>query len=123
MPLLARIVDRRFCHQPMLYWEFSHSDEHGKAVYNDPIPLKCRWEDREEEVLTPDRRKVLAKAYILLTTEMKPLGVVFRGTELQWQALPSYPGVPTVQEGGLELLTVRRTPDHRNASVIYEAYA
>lgn len=125
MPNLATIVRRVFLHQTLLYWQKTGSDKFGKPAYlnpTSPVVLQCRWEEKPTEVLASDGRKVMAKGYILMVDRLIPGSLIFLGSLTDWQALPTYPNVPTVGQGGAEVLTTHVTPDVKNQSTIFENY-
>ncbi len=115
-------VLKKFCHQNMLYWEKTGSDTYGRPVFADPVGLLVRWEDRAAEVVAPDGRLVFYKGSILLASPMLVGSWVFLGTLTDWMALPAYPNVPTVNQGGRELLQVNGTPDLKAQGFVYEAF-
>lgn len=131
MPNLASIVQRVFLYQTCLYWAKVGSDAYGKPVYADytnPAQVAVRWEDKQQEILDSQGRKVIARAYVLTITPMQPGSLLFLGTTgpntalADWQALPGYPIPPTSIQGGKEVLMVRTTPDLKAASYIYEVF-
>jgi hypothetical protein len=122
VPSIAAIVDRVFLHQTLVYWAKTGSDSYGRPVYADPVELGCRWEDKQQEVILDDGRKVMSKAYILMTTKTVAGSLVFLGDLADVQALPTYPAIPTVDQGTREELLVKETPDIKARSYIYEVY-
>jgi hypothetical protein len=129
MATLARVMQKLALKQTMLYWEKTGSDTFGKPSYTPdnpmppgPVSLACRWEDKQQEIILPDNRKVLSKGYLLLLQDLKVGSLVFLGTLTNWQALPTYPKVPTVNQGGREVLLVRTTPDLLERCILYQAY-
>ena len=112
----------------MVYWARNGNDGFGKPAYLPPVNVQIRWEDKLQEILLADGRKVIAKAYILSTTELVPGSLVLlaplqTADSLVWyQTQPFYPGYPTFNQGGRELLKVNTTPDIRAVSVIFESY-
>ena len=113
----------------MLYWQKSGSDSFGKPIYADPtnpVVMAVRWEDKQQEIITADGRKVMTKGYLLLASNVAVGSLVFLGggkdPKTDWTNLPTYPNVPTVLQGGREILLVNATPDIKNQGTIYEAY-
>ncbi len=121
MANLSSVV-RRFTNQTMVYWEKIGSDPFGQPVYATPVEMKCRWEDKQKVVILPDGRTVLSKGYILLASDVVESSLVFLGAITDWQALPNYPQVPTIREGGRELILVNSTPDLNGLNVVFEAF-
>jgi hypothetical protein len=121
MPSLANVL-KRFTKQTMVYWPKTGSDGYGKPVYGDPVLVAVRWEDKQMEVILPDNRKVMVKARLLLASPVLAGSLVMLGTLEDWQALPTYPSMPTVNQGGREVILDNATPDIKAQSFVYEAY-
>lgn len=123
MPNLAAIVKRIFLKQDLLYWEKVGESDKGLPILADtPLPLKCRWEDRVQEILTPQGRKAISHAYLLMIDKLVIGSLIFQGTMADWQATSTYPAKPTFGQGGNEVLHTDTTPDVKNKSTIYEVY-
>lgn len=122
MPSLSNIV-RRFTDDNILYWEKDGDDPFGKPLFKAPVPLKVRWEDKIVEVVTFDGRTVLAKAYILSADELKVGSIIWKGTIASWGASAYYPLMPTVNQGGFEVIVSNITPGIKQLpGKVYESY-
>jgi hypothetical protein len=125
MPSIVNVV-RRFTKQNMLYWQKTGSDQFGKPVYALPVTLPVRWEDKQQEVILPDGRKVWSRAYLLLTTPTTVGSLVFLGGGVNpmadWQAQPTYPQLPTTLQGSREVILLQSTPDLKAEGQVYEAH-
>lgn len=122
MPSLANYMSRRFMKQDFLYWQKTGSGDFGKPTYATYQPLKARWEDKQQEILLPDNRKVLSKGFLMVYSRLLEGSLVFLGTLAQWQAMPTYPTVPTVGQGGREILLVTTEPDLQAKDQTYEIF-
>lgn len=109
MPNLSAVIGR-FTDQTVVYWAKLGPDGYGKPTYDAPIEIPCRWESRQRELVLPDGRLVRTRSYFLLGTAVVVGGVLFLGTLEDVQSLPSYPAMPTDNQGGYEILTVSITP-------------
>jgi hypothetical protein len=117
-----------------LYWPKIDSDSHGRPSFGNPTDtvqiIPCRWEDKQQEIILPDKRKVMARGYLLLGFTSggvqlpRPTvgGLVFLGTLADWQAQPTYPKIPTVTQGAREILMVETTPDLQAVESLYEVW-
>lgn len=130
MPNLASIVSR-FTDQTILYWEKETlPDGFSKPAFKTPVSLLVRWEDKLQEIVLPDGRKILSRGYILCSTIMVPGSLVWRGTTLgkqdriaDWTTQEFYPTIPTVNQGAREVLIVNSTPGMRQLpGNVYEIY-
>ena len=118
---IAKVV-RKFAKQTLVYWAKAGSDGFGKPAYADPVEIKCRWDDIQREMITAEGRSIITKAQLLLVSPVAPGGLVFLGLLTDWQALATYPKIPTVNQGGLEVMIAKNTPDLKARSFVYEAY-
>lgn len=122
MPSLFNIVSR-FTGQDIVYWEKNDDNASGKPMYALPINRKARWEDRFTEIILPDGRTVIAMAYILSAYSLVVGSLVWKGTLASWQAAAFYPNIPTVNQGGFEIIKVNTTPGIAQLpGEVYEAY-
>jgi hypothetical protein len=147
MPFVRKIV-KKFAKQTLTYWPKVDSGPDGKPVYGVPVQIICRWEDKEQEIVLPDSRTIRARAYIIMagvsgsppevsgkmvdvatgdlvnvTTPIVSGSLMLLGLITDWQALPTYPKVPTVNQGAREIIKVNLTPDLKNQEVLFEIYA
>ena len=119
------IFRRKFLNETVVWWpKTGQSDAYGKPHYGSPAELKCRREDRQVEVVLPDGRTVLARGYLFLVSEVFVGDLVFDGTMADWQALPNYPAIPSMNQGNFEILKVDAIPGptKRTRGTVYEAY-
>lgn len=122
MPSLSSIVER-FTNQDIVYWEHDGDNASGKPSYKTPITLKVRWEDRFQEILTRDGRTVLSKGYILAADRLVEGSIIWQGTLLTWAAQSYYPSIPTVNQGGSEVMVTNTTPGiPQLPGNVYESY-
>lgn len=122
MPSLSSIV-RRFTGQDILYWEHDGDNPSGKPLYKIPVPLKVRWEDKFTEILLDDGRTVLSKGYLLCADFLVKGSIVWKGTLAAWEASSYYPSIPTVNQGGCEVMKTNTTPGITQLpGNVYESY-
>jgi hypothetical protein len=133
MPNIAGVL-ARFTDDTILYWQKTGDNNSGIPAYAEPVPISVRWEAKQKEIVTPQGRQVLTKAYLISGTELVPGSLVYLGptiphsaanVRLDWEKTASYPALPTVNEGGLEVLICNRTPGIRRGfpGNVFEVYA
>lgn len=120
MPGIITKVMRKAAKQTAVYWEKTGSDDKGRPVYTDPVEIACRWEDRETEKVSVGSRLVTARSYIMTVTPIKEGSLLMLGTIATWKAMPTYPNLPTYNQGSREVLRVDETPDLKAISTLYE---
>lgn len=116
-----KAVLRRFTKQKLVYWRKIGSNDFGRPVYAEPVELDCRWEDKQQEVVMPDGRKIMSRGYVLIGDPLLAGSLVFLGTLVDWQQSEGYPAPPGVVQGGREVLLLKQTPDIKARDSIYEA--
>jgi hypothetical protein len=123
MTTIAQVMLRHCLKQTVLYWQKTGDGQHGRPVHN-PTPqvLPCRWEDKQIEVLLADGRKVLSKGFLMMVVPLTVGSWTMLGTLSSWQALPTYPKLPTVGQGGREVLVAELIPDWNDGSQMYQNY-
>lgn len=90
----------------IIYWPKIGDTDYGKPSYGDPVPLKGRWDDNQEEVIMPDGRKVVSKSLVMLSADVKAGGILFLVSYLPSDPYPDPlpPAPPTQINGGQEIL-------------------
>ncbi len=78
-------VVAKFCVQTALYWGNPQNDGYGGFVYDDPVEMLCRWEDKTEMnvgwVSTGHPGNIqLSKASVLLNDDVDLNGVFWLGS-------------------------------------------
>lgn len=121
MPSIARVVDK-FAKQKMVLWSKIGNDPNGRPIYATPTEVFIRWEECFRQRVDAAGRLYHSTAMLLLAVPMKVGDLVFLGTLATWQAMPTYPALPTVNQGGQEIKQVDTTPDLKAQSYIYQAY-
>lgn len=114
----------------MVYLEKTGDSQGSRPTYvptSDPPVLTCRWEDKAQEIILPFGRVVKSSAYILSAVPVTLGSLLFlnpKGVKdlTTWKALPTYPNVPTAQQGAFEVLLCKATPDLQGDERLYEIY-
>ncbi len=113
MSLITKVLK-----QKCVYWVFDDFDAQGQPVYKDGEELNCRWEDRVEEIVDTDGTKVLSKAQVMVSTDVKVGGVLWLG-ELGDE---TYSSEPTRNEGAFEIIQFSKIPNFRVTEYVRTAY-
>ena len=74
MSLLVK-MRKQWC----VYWAFLEQDRNGKDLYDDPIVLKCRWEDKTEQDFLITGQEVIVKSTVYVDRTMPLGGVLWLG--------------------------------------------
>lgn len=113
---------RKFTKQWLVYWQRTNPGGSGAPSYKQPVEIKCRWEERQEEVLMADGRRVISNAHVMLSEEITVGSILMEGRLADWRALSTYPRVPTKSQGGYEVFKSGHTPDIKGRELLYEGW-
>ncbi len=76
-----RILDKAL-KQNAIYWarDPDHPvDDFGQPRYDDPVGLRCRWEDTTEEFIDAQGEKKVSRARVLVREDVVPGGLLLLG--------------------------------------------
>lgn len=71
-----RSAARRKLRQDAVYWAPKKGTLSGQVEFEDPVALKVRWEEREEEFLDRAGNRQVSSAVVYVGCEVKRLGVL-----------------------------------------------
>jgi len=76
----------RMLKQTAVYWAPAENDtggvavdDYGQPLYADPAELSCRWEDANEEFLSPDGQRRLSRAVVYVESDVRVGGLLMLG--------------------------------------------
>lgn len=113
---------RKYLKQTAVLWAKTGTGGSGQATYAQPVEVACRWDDVQEEVQMIDGRKVISNAQLMLASPVTLGSLLMLGTLATWQAMPTYPRVPTKAQGAFEVFKASGTPDIKGRPLLYQAY-
>lgn len=108
---MSRIT--RNLRQKAMYWAPNGEDEYGRTKYAEPEEISCRWTDIAELVVTKDGRTVTSKSKIMVDQDVEEGGLLWLGTEEEWEGTATPDEPPTVEEGGNEIMVLKKIPNRR----------
>lgn len=114
-------VLRRFLKQDALYWApTGNRDGFGKMILADPVPIKCRWEDKSELVRTRQGSEITSRAQVFTDRDVEEEGVLWLGPSPDPFATAVIDAVdengnpdPYVNERAWEIMQFGKQPDRR----------
>jgi hypothetical protein len=71
---------RRIAVQTAVYWGNPVDDGYGGLTFDDPVEIKCRWEDTAELITAADGEQYVTKANIMVTQDVDVNGYLLLGT-------------------------------------------
>lgn len=113
---------KKYLKQKLVYWQKTGTGASGQSTYGQPVEVDCRWDDLQEEVQMIDGRKIISNAHVLTQTPLALGSLVMKGTLADWKAMPTYPRIPTKNQGAFEIFKTGGTPDLKGRPLLDEAY-
>jgi hypothetical protein len=103
--------------QKAIYWARSDSsNEFNQWGFVDPVQIKCRWEDRNDQFLNAQGTTIISKSIVYTDR------VVREGDWLQLAVLQSgTPSDPRSATGALEVKAFASIPDIEAKEILYKA--
>ena len=80
---------KRMRKQWCVYWEYLSQDINGKDVYDDPIAIKVRWEDKTDQDFLLTGQEVIVKSTVYVDRTMPLGGVLWLGLLVDAPTTPS----------------------------------
>jgi hypothetical protein len=65
--------------QTAVYWEKTGVDDYGQPTWAAPIEIRCRWEDRTEEFVSPEGTREASMAVVYVGQDVVVGGVLMLG--------------------------------------------
>ena len=112
---------KKYCKQDGVYWAPLPSDPdnlYNERLYDDPIDLKVRWEDEQQEIILSDDSKATSKARIMCDQPVELGGVLFLGDTSELTDLDD----PFNNDKAWKIIKIETTPNVRAKKALYEAY-
>ena len=75
---------RQWC----VYWAYLEQDRYGKDVYDDPIAIKVRWEDKSEQDFLPTGQEVMITSTVYVDRLMALGGMLWLGLLVDAPTIP-----------------------------------
>lgn len=76
-----RQTKRRFLRQDALYWAPSGTtDDFGEMILEEPVQIKCRWEDKTELIRIRTGEELTTRAQVFTDRVVEEEGVLWLGS-------------------------------------------
>jgi hypothetical protein len=99
--------------QDITYWPPSAQNIYGHASSGEPILIKGRWENMNQQIRKASGEEVMSRAEVFVDRDLSISGFLAQG-DLTTEVTPP--------EGALEIQDFRTTPDLRNLGHERRAY-
>lgn len=104
--------------QTAVYWPKESDDEYGAPTWADPMEIKCRWENTDDEFINTQGTTEKAKAKIYADRDLTLGGVLLLGTLDQVTDYAS----PKDNDGAWEIKSVGRLPNLKGTKFLRTVY-
>lgn len=108
---MSRIT--RNLRQKAMYWAPNGENEFGNTTYAEPVEISVRWTDIAELTVTKDGRTVTSKSKVMVDQDVEEGGLLWLGTEEDWEDTTTPEVPPTVEEGGNEIVLLKKIPNRK----------
>jgi hypothetical protein len=105
--------------ETFVYWALKGQDVYGQAIYEAPVELTCRWDDKTQEIQLADRTYVVSRAELITEVRIREGGMIKRGA---LNTIP-YQDDPKRNEDVYEVLKTGEVPTINYRRRLYEAWA
>lgn len=70
----------RMCRQDAVYWGNPQNDGFGGMTFDDPIEIKCRWQEQHQILEDMDGIRTVSRAEVILLQDVDEEGCLYLGT-------------------------------------------
>ena len=119
---------KRVCVQTAVYWGNPQPDGFGGYTFDEPIEIKCRWDEKIRTFTNPKGKEETSKATVLLTQKIDHEGWLFLGTLQDVYGLIDADSSnitvnPKEVPGAYEIIATDETPLFRSTTkFVHECY-
>ena len=104
---------KRNLHADITYWPPGDSNLYGHASSGEPILLKGRWEDRNQQIRRASGEEIVSSAVVYVDQDVEIAGYLAQG---------NHTDEPAPITNALEIQDFRTMPDLRNLGTERRAY-
>lgn len=101
-----------------VYWPPSHEDNTGRDSFGDPIQIKCRWEEKAEQYMTPGGSTQVSKAVVMVDRDLELDGVLWEGNLGDVTDLDN----PFALDKAWKIQALSRIPNRRQTKYLRQVY-
>lgn len=98
--------------QDAVYWPALRIDAKNRVVLDDPIAIKCRWEDKSVEYIDMHGQPQVSQVIVYVDRDVTLRGYLWLGL------LAAAPADPTTDPKGREIRSYEKLPNFRNTDYL-----
>ena len=116
MSLITRVQKEVLTYWPPIE---SGANQFGELTYGPPEEVKCRWDDRIQEIILDDQTRVISRVEVISEKRLEVGGIIVRSP------LDSVTGLanPKDNKNAFEILRSSETRRLNYREALYEAWA
>lgn len=108
---------KKVCVQTAVYWGNPVPDGYGGMLFDDPVEIKVRWEDKTKVISTQAGQEVTSRSEVLTPLDLDYEGYLFLGTlddvndpNQAWNEMHGIKLNPATVQGAYQIVRVDKTP-------------
>lgn len=100
--------------QDATYWPIVSVDSFNKPVYGSPVPIKCRWQDKQELFRSVEGEQLVSQAVIYPDRPVLRKGYLYRGIIATSD--------PRTVEGAHQIIQIGDSPSLGGTRTLYKVF-
>lgn len=100
--------------QTATYWGNPEDDGYGGKTYDSPVTIAVRWEEKQEQFITPDSETKISQAVIRLDQDVDVGGYLLLGESAEAD--------PETLQDAYRIMAFSKIPDLRSLSHVRKVY-
>ena len=109
------------CVQDAVYWAYINDAKGSKEMFEDPVEIKCRWDEEVSHVASGDGAVLVSQVTLLTPIDLVENSYVFQGTLDDIDMEDKYK--PENIESAHKIKKMSRTPLIKSSTnIVYKAY-
>lgn len=104
--------------QKAVWWKYLGTDGSGSEMYDEPVEVKCRWEDKTQVFLNTNNEEQVSKSIVFVDRQMKNKDVLWEGRIVDLDDMAN----PFNNEGAWAISRFDRIPNPRGKRFVRKAY-
>lgn len=116
---MSDVFGMNFLKQYAVYWgPTGETGDAGQELYNDPIEIRCRWDDRPTAFIDSMGNEAVSKAEVMVDRDLTILGILWQGRLSQVTSETD----PFLNSNAWRIRQFGKTPDTKTKKFFRIAY-
>jgi hypothetical protein len=110
-------IAERFMNQKAVYWAHVGDNESGEPEFDEPIEIRCRWDDLHEEFLDRNGATVISRARVMVDRDTPERGRLWLGVLEDLESESD----PEANYGAYEIRNFSKVPNRQGTKFVRTA--